>query len=214
MDSFGWHQPNGSFDGLMGRLQRQEIDFGEVGLFMRSDRLEICDFVAETFHIGASIIFRQPLLSAVANIFAKPFRSDVWISLLVLVIFTAFVFCLELAFYPEPINMDYWDCAVFVWSAMCQQGFSVDVYNRSSRMILFTTFISTLFLFTSFSANIVVLLQSPSQSIKTLNDLTNSPLEIGVQDTVYNKVYFNVSDSMCYSHFYHILCPVTVYVVQ
>lgn len=194
MDNFGWHQPNGSFDGLIGRLQRHESDFGEVGIFMRGDRLQVCDFIADTFHVRAVIMFRQPPLSAVANIFAKPFRFDVWISLLILIVFIAFVFVLELRLTPDTMNMDYWDCVIFVWGAMCQQGFSVDVYNRSSRLIIFTTFMATLFLFTSFSANIVVLLQSPSQSIKTLSDLTQSPLEIGVQDTVYNKIYFNVSN--------------------
>lgn len=192
-DNYGWHQPNGSFDGLMGRFQRYELDFGQMAIFMRLDRIALCDFVAETFHIRAGIMFRQPPLSAVANIFAMPFESDVWISILVLILFTIFVFAMELLFSPDIYAMDFWDGAVFVWGAMCQQGFYVSLENRSGRIIIFTTFVATLFLFTSFSANIVALLQSPSEAIRTLHDLSQSPLEIGVQDTVYNKIYFNVS---------------------
>lgn len=192
-DNYGWHQPNGSFDGLMGRFQRYELDFGQMAIFMRLDRIALCDFVAETFRIRAGIMFRQPPLSAVANIFAMPFEDDVWISIIVLVAFTICVFAVELMFSPHTLDMDFWDCVVFVWGAMCQQGFYVSVLNRSGRFIVFTTFVATFFLYTSFSANIVALLQSPSEAIHSLSDLSQSPLEIGVQDTVYNKIYFNVS---------------------
>ncbi|TMW47235.1 hypothetical protein DOY81_007687 [Sarcophaga bullata] len=202
-DNYGWHQPNGSFDGLMGRFQRYELDFGQMAIFMRLDRIALCDFVAETFRIRAGIMFRQPPLSAVANIFAMPFENDVWLSLVVLVIVTIAVFALELLLSPQQLDMNYWDCAVFVWGAMCQQGFYVAVPNRSARIIIFTTFVATLFLFTSFSANIVALLQSPSEAIHTLSDLSQSPLEIGVQDTVYNKIYFNESTDPVTNLLYH-----------
>lgn len=51
-----------------------------------------------------------------------------------------------------------------------------------------------MFLYTSYSANIVALLQSPSTRIKTLKDLYESRLEIGVDDTVFNRYYFSVSE--------------------
>lgn len=176
----------------MGRFQRYELDFGQMAIFMRLDRIAIVDFVAETYRIRAGIMFRQPPLSAVANIFAMPFASDVWIAILLLMIFTIGIFMVELIYSPHAHDIDILDCVVFVWGAMCQQGFYANLLNRSARAIIFTTFVSTLFLYTSFSANIVALLQSPSEAIQTLSDLTQSPLEIGVQDTVYNKIYFNV----------------------
>lgn len=49
-----------------------------------------------------------------------------------------------------------------------------------------------MFLYTSYSANIVALLQSPSTRIKTLKDLYESRLKIGVDDTVFNRYYFAV----------------------
>jgi hypothetical protein len=49
-----------------------------------------------------------------------------------------------------------------------------------------------MFLYASFSANIVALLQSPSNKIKTLTDLHNSRLEFGVDDTIFNHFYFKV----------------------
>ncbi|XP_004530615.1 uncharacterized protein LOC101453881 [Ceratitis capitata] len=203
VDNYGWHQPNGSFDGLMGRFQRYELDFGQMAIFMRLDRIALVDFVAETFRIRAGIMFRQPPLSAVANIFAMPFASDVWIAILLLMIFTIGIFMVELVYSPHSHEIDILDCVVFVWGAMCQQGFYANLLNRSARVIIFTTFVSTLFLYTSFSANIVALLQSPSEAIQTLSDLAQSPLEIGVQDTVYNKIYFNESTDPVTNHLYH-----------
>lgn len=48
------------------------------------------------------------------------------------------------------------------------------------------------FLFTSYSANIVALLQTPSNSIKTLNDLIDSPIVVGVHNITYNHVFLKV----------------------
>ncbi|XP_060659294.1 uncharacterized protein LOC132793396 [Drosophila nasuta] len=201
--NYGWRQPNGSFDGLMGRFQRYELDFAQLAIFMRLDRIALVDFVAETYRVRAGIMFRQPPLSAVANIFSMPFQLDVWISILMLLIITIVVMMLEMIFSPHTHPMSYLDSLNFAWGAMCQQGFYVDVRNRSGRIIVFTTFVAAVFLFTSFSANIVALLQSPSDAIRSLGDLGQSPLEIGVQDTQYNKIYFTESTDPVTKSLYH-----------
>lgn len=53
--------------------------------------------------------------------------------------------------------------------------------------------IALIFVYTSYTANIVSLLQSTTKSIKTLDDLYNSDLGFGVEDTPYNKNYFQLS---------------------
>lgn len=58
---------------------------------------------------------------------------------------------------------------------------------------MFLIFLTFLFLYTSYSANIVALLQSSSNQIKTLDDLLNSKLEMGTEDTPYNRHHFTVS---------------------
>lgn len=50
-----------------------------------------------------------------------------------------------------------------------------------------------IFVYTSYTANIVSLLQSTTKSIKTLDDLYHSDLGFGVEDTPYNKNYFQLS---------------------
>lgn len=45
-------------------------------------------------------------------------------------------------------------------------------------------------MYTSYTANIVSLLQATTKSIRTLEDLYHSKLEYGVEDTPYNHWYF------------------------
>lgn len=52
--------------------------------------------------------------------------------------------------------------------------------------------IALLFIFTSFTANIVALLQSTTKSIRTIADLQNPAIGIGVEDTPYNIHYFRI----------------------
>lgn len=47
-DNYGWdHNKTGKFDGFVGMLQRDEMDFGAYGMLMRTDRVPVVDFTAE-----------------------------------------------------------------------------------------------------------------------------------------------------------------------
>lgn len=66
-----------------------------------------------------------------------------------------------------------------------KQGTHLKIVTTSGRFVVLTTFLATLALFTSYSASIVALLQSPSNFIKSLDDLIASPLEVGMHRTGY-----------------------------
>lgn len=72
---------------------------------------------------------------------------------------------------------------------VCQQGTHLRIPTTSGRFVVITTFLMTLALFTSYSASIVALLQSPSNFIKTLDDLVSSPLKIGIHDSGFARFY-------------------------
>lgn len=59
-------------------------------------------------------------------------------------------------------------------------------------MFQFFFFIGLLFIYTSFTANIVAILQSTTKSIRTVADLQNPSIELGVHDTPYNRHYFKI----------------------
>ena len=62
----------------------------------------------------------------------------------------------------------------------------------SARIIVLMTLVAAFNLYAAYTANIVALLQSTTNSIKTLDDLYNSPLTLATHDTVYNRYYFKV----------------------
>lgn len=84
------------------------------------------------------------------------------------------------------------DTVLVIFGAACQQGSAVTPRSTAARIIMAVAFTILMFLYTSYSANIVALLQSPSTRIKTLTNLYESRLEIGVDDTVFNRYYFSV----------------------
>lgn len=86
--------------------------------------------------------------------------------------------------------MSYADVLLFVCGAACQQGTHLIISKTSGRIIVITTFILTLFVFISYSANILVLLQSPSHAIKTIDDLIASPVRLAIQDARYTRFYY------------------------
>lgn len=49
-----------------------------------------------------------------------------------------------------------------------------------------------MFIYTSFTANIVALLQSTTKSFRTISDLQNPSIDIGVHDTPYNRHYLKI----------------------
>lgn len=76
---------------------------------------------------------------------------------------------------------------------MCQQGAANDPKSAASRIVMLFGFIFLMFLYVSYSANIVGLLQSTSDNIKTLEDLLESRIVLGLQDSPYNYYWFSVS---------------------
>lgn len=59
-------------------------------------------------------------------------------------------------------------------------------------LLQFALLVGLLFIYTSYTANIVALLQSTTKSIKTLDDLLHSEMSFAVQDTPYNRHFFPI----------------------
>lgn len=86
------------------------------------------------------------------------------------------------------------DVVTFVWGAVCQQGSHLIIPTTSGRFVVLTTFLAALAIFTSYSASIVALLQSPSHSIRTIEDLLASPLKLALQEAGYNRYNYLVEN--------------------
>lgn len=71
---------------------------------------------------------------------------------------------------------------------------SIDLYKYFTLSFCinfqYTLLLSALFIFTSYSANIVALLQSTTKSIRNVEDLLKFKIELGVEDISYSRFYF------------------------
>jgi len=48
---YGWVLKNGTYSGVIGELQKKEIDFTASGALMRHDRMDVCDPTVGTFMV-------------------------------------------------------------------------------------------------------------------------------------------------------------------
>jgi hypothetical protein len=71
-------------------------------------------------------------------------------------------------------------------------GSTLEARGISGRIISIMLYIAVIFLYTSYSACIVALLQSTTDSIRNLEDLYQSGMGLGVLDVVYSRHYFSV----------------------
>lgn len=105
-----------------------------------------------------------------------------------------------LKYYPLRANPS--DVILMELSAITQQGSECEPKSNAGRIATIFTFIALMFLYTSYSANIVALLQSTTESIRSLEDLLHSRISLGVEDIVYAHYYFEVISyfkfKMCY----------------
>lgn len=63
----------------------------------------------------------------------------------------------------------------------------------SIRVVVTILFFTSLFIYTSYSASIAALVQSNSNSIKSIKNLVESPMTFSAQISPYGKYYFEVS---------------------
>ncbi|XP_068908237.1 ionotropic receptor 75a-like isoform X3 [Tenebrio molitor] len=202
--TWGYKNNESKWSGMIGELTRNEADIGGTALFLTSDRIEIIDYIAMTTPTRSKFIFRQPKLSYVANVFTLPFDGLVWASTCALLLIMAMVLYVvvkwewkkkkyvEIANESNDIEIpNSWVEVTFTTVAvLCQQGSSSIPFSIPGRITLIFLLVSLMFLYTSYSANIVALLQSSSNSIQTLQDILHSRLDVGVDNTVFNHFYF------------------------
>nr|QIJ45769.1 ionotropic receptor [Glyphodes pyloalis] len=204
-DTWGY-RVNGTWNGMTGYLIREEVEIGGSPMFFTSERISVVDYIASPTPTRSKFVFQQPKLSYENNLFLLSFRTSVWYSS------TALIFLLLLALFVVTIwewkkhvkdeqrtgdagtlRANIVDVTILICGAICQQGSPVELKGSLGRVVMLILFLALMFLYTSYSANIVALLQSSSTRIRNLDDLLHSRLKFGVHDTVFNRYYFSTA---------------------
>ncbi|CAH1738067.1 unnamed protein product [Aphis gossypii] len=198
VNDYGWYLGNGSFGGLIGLLQNEAIDFSATGVLIRTDRMSVIDFAVGIVELRTAAMFRQPSLSSVHNILLLPFTTDVWIG--ICATFCVFVFTLMFLMRVNNYlgekkygSLNVPEIVTLVHGAICQQGFNSTLTLISIRVVIAVLFFTSVFFYTSYSASIAALVQSNSNSIKSIKDIVESSMTFSTQISPYGKRYFEVS---------------------
>nr|AZQ24990.1 ionotropic receptor [Aphidius gifuensis] len=217
-DTWGYQDDNGSWSGMIGLLDRGEIDIGGTATFLVSSRIGVVDYVQLYTPTKSKFIFRRPPLSYVRNLFTLPFSRSVWMTIIIFLSLVCLILYITMKWETKHICENHlavvqysvdWnpnpaisDNFLVILGAVSQQGFFYEAKMISTRVVVLVLLIAALSLYAAYSANIVANIQRTSDSIQTISDLMDSPLKIGIHDIVYNRYYFKMLDDPVRKKFY------------
>ncbi|XP_017839995.1 ionotropic receptor 75a [Drosophila busckii] len=91
---------------------------------------------------------------------------------------------------PQRVGL-FLESVLFFVGIICQQGLGFSTSFVSGRTIVITSLLFSFCIFQFYSASIVgTLLMEKPKTIRTLSDLVQSSLQVGMEDVVYNRDYF------------------------
>uniref|UniRef100_A0A182MNM0 Ionotropic glutamate receptor C-terminal domain-containing protein n=1 Tax=Anopheles culicifacies TaxID=139723 RepID=A0A182MNM0_9DIPT len=203
VDTWGYRdQETDRYNGMIGELQSDLADLGGTSMFFTQDRIKAVDYLSMTASTRASFVFRAPKLSFTDNVFVLPFDQYVWYCTVSFILLSGLLLLVVLRT-EQRYNVTnsaernstttvtgLSDTLLNVFGTTCQQGSFIEPKTAPSRCLILLCLVVLMFLYASYSANIVALIQSPSTKIQTLEDLLASRLKTGAEDTVYNQYYF------------------------
>ncbi|XP_069704780.1 ionotropic receptor 75a-like [Periplaneta americana] len=196
-NSWGYPKNATHYDGVVGLLQRGDIEVSSAGVMIKTKRWDIIDYSGESGLYEGTFMFLEPSLSEISNIYTLPFSRAVWLAYFVIMtIFTVAMYVSQNAEdrllnskQAEPVTMIE---SIFTSIAViCQEGATRDPKIFSFRILFLSFLMLSLFVTVSYSAIIVSLLQTTSSAIQTFKDLLDSPFKMSMKDFVVNRNYIN-----------------------
>ena len=171
---YGSEQPDGSWNGMIGEVLRDEADLAIVDLTITRKREKVVDFTLPFMTTGVSILFLKPqkVESSLFG-FLSPFTISVWIWLCLATALISMIFflCGRLSPYewdnPFPCKEDLPilmnECSVknsfwFTVGSLMQQGSDVAPKSMSTRVIGAVWYFFTLIIVASYTANLAAFL--------------------------------------------------------
>ncbi|EDS36312.1 glutamate receptor [Culex quinquefasciatus] len=191
---------NDSTGGILSGLIDREIDYSVTGLMTKIKRMEHLTSVASYMTFELMFIFKTPESSNLMNsAFIRPFSPSVWISVVLIVLLGSFVFKFNYMVEFKMLNMregiespSWYGLLVESLGNFCQQGSSFKPKSFSGKVVQISVLMCSVMVYNYYTSAIVsTLIGTPKKSdIKTLVQLANSHLELGIEDVTYEKAFF------------------------
>ncbi|KAJ4428309.1 hypothetical protein ANN_24328, partial [Periplaneta americana] len=157
--SFGIKEANGSWTGLIGMLQRREVDVVNADVTMTSERLDVVDFmtplVSTRFHLA---IKQTNTFDLKIGTFLMPFSPCLWTTVLVVLILLVVCITGTYRLLRRYGKCDVNDCSflsstLLTIGVFCQQGIGSPSKTSPLRIVFLTAHLTALVLVAIYSAS-------------------------------------------------------------
>ncbi|XP_021924650.1 glutamate receptor ionotropic, kainate 4-like [Zootermopsis nevadensis] len=162
--AFGVEMVNGRWNGLLGMIDRKEIDVISTDILMDRKRLGIVNFMNPLFEVRTYMFIRSPKKSDMDwENFLKPFSTGLWMAILgVILVLSVFYFigikvCRKYNEESEGIwTFRLYDSVFYIYYSFCQQAQSDPVvYSTSCRVLSVTTYLTAVVLLVGYSGFLI-----------------------------------------------------------
>lgn len=195
---------NDTFGGALGDIYTEQTDIAYVLYALDWTRLAYTYPIAEMRHFRSVFLFRtygSQRSSLIQNVFFKPFRTSVWLALIGCIVVLAIglhaVLSAEYGLHIGSLLRAPSAClsAVTALGAFCQQGADVLPASVNGRYLMMVVYLASLLTYTYYTTEVLsALISSPVKTnIRTLAQLAQSGLKVGLENASHTVTYLNVS---------------------
>ncbi|MPC24171.1 glutamate receptor ionotropic, kainate 1-like [Portunus trituberculatus] len=166
---WGGPDANGSWNGLLGLLQRREVELAVGPFGVTNQRETVCDFSDAFYSENNAILMVRPTLQNDVAGFAKPFANEVWlltlVSLVAMVVVMARVATAEANLYNTKNRNTLAKAAIWGLKAFTQEGSEWLPPHDAGRMLVTTWLLASLVFMSSYSGILTAMLTVPRVTI-------------------------------------------------
>ncbi|XP_034101886.2 ionotropic receptor 75a [Drosophila albomicans] len=200
-DRWSYSDING---GSVGAVVDQTADIASAPCLATEGRLKRMSAIIETGYFRSVCIFRTPHNAGIrGDVFLQPFSAIVWYLfgalLLLIALLLYLVFYVEYKRMPRRRHLNYMPSLLTTilisLGAACSQSSALIPRSTGGRLAYFALFLISFIMYNYYTSVVVSsLLNSPVKSdIKTMQQLAESSLEVGLEPLSFTKSYLNYS---------------------
>lgn len=196
--------------GTVGAMVDKSADISSSPCLATEGRLRHLSAIIETGYFRSVCLFRTPHNAGIrGDVFLQPFSAQVWyifagfLIVIALLLWLTFYLechrmrrCWRLHYVPSLLNT-----LLISFGAACIQSSSLIPRSTGGRFAYFALFLISFIMYNYYTSVVVSsLLNSPVKSrIKTMQQLAESSLDVGLEPLTFTKSYLNVG-TISYTH--------------
>ncbi|XP_048590419.1 glutamate receptor 4 [Nematostella vectensis] len=212
---YGGRNPDGSFNGIVGELQRQRCDMSVSPLTINSGRLEYLSFAKPFMQFSMDLITRQPEPKGVDILaFMMPYSIPVWLMTFACLAFMTLMLTIINYFSPfghrlgsndgtgEEFTL--FNSLWFSLASTLQQGPDDTPKCLSGRVIVGCFWFCVLIWVSTYTANLAAFFQASSEghTVQTLKEVLDGDYNLHILSDTALQDIFRVSEFSLYSALY------------